>query len=65
MRDHLKSLAVKTTATVIAIVVCAVAAFLLNRLIVSFDAGIKAPVFYVLPTLEETQKPTNLSRVSF
>jgi hypothetical protein len=65
MSDHLKSLAVKTTATVIAIAVCAVAALLLNRLVVYFDAGIKAPVFYVLPTLEETKKPVNLTRVSF
>lgn len=65
MSDQLKSLAVKTTATVIALAVCAVAAFLLNRLVACFDEAVEMPVFYVLPTLEETQKPTNLSRVSF
>jgi|688.fasta_scaffold273998_2 hypothetical protein len=65
MTTHLKSLVTRTAATVIALAVCAVAAFLLNRLIVLFDKGIKTPAIYVLPTLKEIQTPNHLSRVSF
>lgn len=65
MTAPLKSLAVRTAATVIALAVCAVAAFLLNRLVACFDEAVEMPVFYVLPALEETKKPVNLTRVSF
>lgn len=65
MTTHLKSLVTRTAATVIALAVCAAAAFLLNRLIVLFDKGLKTPTLYVLPTLKESQNPNRLSRVSF
>jgi hypothetical protein len=65
MTYHLKSLAVKATAMIIALLLCAAAALLLNRLIGYLDSGVTSPVTYVLPIVEDGKSLSHIKRATF